>query len=230
MEKCNSEILEDVLEAKKLYEDHKEWKNANEIIKKLDKKIEEINENKEKNKKIKKILVKISIVATIILIIVAIVMNNVNLNMKKEQAYQDIDGKIITGKYTYGGSYSSYSSTFNLEIQILDNNKCNIYENTSSSSSSYKTTGEKIYEYYTENADYNIEINNNKVVFKVHTRCYGDAVEPFIIEFDENNNIKRIHTENLNSHTPMTLYVKNGTIQKPTGTFDEKYNCYIRNK
>ena len=230
MEKCNSEILEDVIEAKKLYEDHKEWENANEIIKNLDKKIKEINENKEKNKKIIKILVKIAIVVAIILIIFAIVMNNVNLNKKKEQAYQDIEGKIITGKYTYGGYYSDYSSTFNLEIQILDNNKCNIYENTSSSSSSYKNTDKNIYEYYTENADYNIEVANNKVVFKVNTKCYGNAVEPFVIEFDDNNNIKRIHTENLNSHTPMTLYVKNGTIQKPTGTYNEEYNCYIRNK
>lgn len=214
IEKCNSEILEDVLEAKKLYEDHKEWKNANEIIKKIDKKIEEINKNEEKNKKIVKILVKVAIIVAVILIIFAIVMNNVSLNKKKEQAYQDIEGKIITG---------TYNNSYYLEIQILDNNKCNIYEK-------FPRNEKTIYEYYRENMDYDIKISDSKVTFIVGTRCYGNAVEPFVIEFDENNNIERIHTKNFNSHIPMTLNVKEGTIQKPTGTYNEEYHCYIRNK
>lgn len=251
IEKCNSEILMDALETKKLYEDHKEWENANEIIKKLDKKIEDINENKEKikNKKNVKILVGAAIAVVVILILFAVemnivssyvvagililfalVMNNVSLNKKKEQAYQDIEGKIITGEYTYDGGYSGHSSTFNIEIQILDNNKCNIYENISFSTSSYQNTDKKIYEYYTEDADYGIGIANNEVVFGVKTRCYGNAVKLFVIEFDENNNIKRIYTENFNSYTPMTLYVRDGMIRKPTGTYDPKDNCYICNK
>lgn len=86
-DRFNSQELSDILEAKEIYEKHKEWKDSDKILKKINKKIDEINANKEKNKKLIKKIIIITIISIIIIAIFShIISNKVEENKKYKEA------------------------------------------------------------------------------------------------------------------------------------------------
>ncbi len=88
-EKINSKNIMDLLEAKKIYKENKEWKDSDIVLKEIENKIKEINDNKEKCKNRIKKLVIIAIVMVLLIAIIVAVVTIASSIISKNKEYEE---------------------------------------------------------------------------------------------------------------------------------------------
>lgn len=203
LQKLGSDSIDDIKEAKEIFQKNSQWNDAGSKINECNEKLKILDlEGKRKNAQ-KKIIIVSFVILIVVVSAIWMINHRRQMEIKLENASEQLVGGIICGTYRYGNKNSlSYWSEEYIEIEFLNMSECNIYRRVSSGG--YKEDSE--HEFFYKNRKYHLRIVGNEIHLDIDTEEFS-PVQPYVVYFDKNNDITEISTSNFNSHVGMKMII-----------------------
>lgn len=208
LQKLGSDSIDDIKEAKEIFQKNSQWNDAGSKINECNEKLKILDlEGKRKNAQ-KKIII-VSFVILIVVVSAIWMINQIQKKIKVEKTYEQLIGEVFCGTYERMKSYEvtgDWREEKTIEIEFVGEDEYNLLYRRRTFNDGEESSNE---ESFTVNRKYQLKTINDKVYieFDCSRDSYLASTQPFIIYFDKNNEITEISTSDFSQGIGMKIVI-----------------------
>lgn len=208
LKKLESDCIDEIKEAKAIFQKNSHWDDADSKVNECDEKLNVLDIENKKRGTQKKIII-VSFVILIVVVSAIWMINQIQKKIKVEKTYEQLIGEVFCGTYERMKSYEvtgDWREEKIIEIEFISEDEYNLLYRRRTFNDDEESSNE---ESFTVNRKYQLKTINDKVYieFDCSRDSYLASTQPFIIYFDKNNEITEISTSDFSQGIGMKMVI-----------------------